>query len=112
LRAARDTKQLTPAQADVFLAPRPAEELYYTPDDPNQLRNLADEPEAAEMKQRLATRLNQWSDETGDAVPDFLTPDEHDRETGQVLGPAKNTKRGDYPGKPRNAASINLPGPR
>lgn len=111
LRAARDAKQLTPAQADVFLAPRPAEELYYTPDDPNQLRNLADEPEAADTKKRLATLLKQWSDETGDAVPDFLTPDEHDRETGRLLGPAKNTKRGDYPGKPKNAASVNAPGP-
>lgn len=47
LRAARDAQELTPAQADVFLALSPSDELYFTHDDPDQLRNLAEDPEHA-----------------------------------------------------------------
>ena len=39
---------LTPAQADVFLAPRPGEELYHTATDPLQLKNLAADPDRLE----------------------------------------------------------------
>lgn len=113
LLAARDANRLTAAQADVFLAPRPTEEFYYTPDDPNQLRNLADDPEHAATKMKLATLLDQWIEETGDSVPDSLTPDAFDRESGTNLNGAKrNSDRGEFPGKPRNAATIIAPGPR
>jgi N-sulfoglucosamine sulfohydrolase len=115
LKALRDANRLTPAQADVFLAPRPSEELYFTAKDSEQLRNLATDPAHAETKTRLAALLDQWIDETGDAVPDKLTADIFDRETGDSLDRGKtNTKtdRGDFPGKPKNAARINAPGPR
>ena len=111
LRAVRDAQKLTPAQADVFLAPRPTEELYLTANDPNQLHNLATDPALAEVKLRLASLLDQWTTETGDATPAKLTPDGFDRETGESLG-RKNLVRGDYSGLPKNAASINAPGPR
>lgn len=111
LKELRDAQKLTPAQADVFLAPRPVEELYLTASDPNQLHNLATDPAHAEVKARLAALLDQWTRETGDAVPAKLTPDGFDRETGESLG-RKNLVRGDYPGLPKNAASINAPGPR
>lgn len=47
LRAARDAQELTPAQADVFLSPSPSDELYFSHDEPDQLRNLAEDPEHA-----------------------------------------------------------------
>ncbi len=115
LKSARDALRLTPAQADVFLAPRPVEELYYTADDPDQLRNLAADGDHAAVRTRLAALLDQWIEETGDAVPEFLSPDTFDRETGEPLarGNARaQGPRGDYPGKPRDAARINAPGPR
>ena len=113
LLATRDANRLTLAQADVFLAPRPSEELYYTPDDSQQLRNLSADPNYAEVKKRLASLLDQWIEETGDAIPDSLTKDAFDRQTGAGLGGSrKNATRGDFPGKPRNASSINAPGPR
>ena len=113
LKALRHANRLTPAQADVFLAPRPVEELYQTATDPLQLRNLAADPAHSETKTRLAQLLDQWIDETGDAAPANLTPDAFDRDTGKPLRRKKGPPpRGDYPGLPRNAAAINAPGPR
>jgi N-sulfoglucosamine sulfohydrolase len=45
---------------------RPAEELFRIADDPDQVNNLADDPEFAEVKKRLAEMLNQHLTETGD----------------------------------------------
>jgi N-sulfoglucosamine sulfohydrolase len=112
LKALRDAQRLTPAQADVFLAPRAIEELYHTAKDPLQLQNLAQDPAHAETKDGLSALLDQWITETGDAAPEKLTPDGFDRETGTSLGKRKQTLRGDYPGLPNDAASINAPGPR
>lgn len=112
LKALRDAHKLTPAQADVFLAPRATEELYQTAGDPLQLSNLAADAAHAETKSRLAALLDQWTTETGDAAPEKLTPDGFDRETGKPLGKRKQTPRGDHPGLPKNADQINAPGPR
>lgn len=112
LKALRDANKLTPAQADVFLAPRPTEELYLTASDPLQLQNLAANPAHAETKARLAALLDQWTAETGDTAPENLTPDSFDRETGKPIGKKKQPPRGDYPGLPKNAAHIHASGPR
>lgn len=40
-------------------APRPAEELYVLRDDPDQIKNVADDPAHAETKKQLADRLMQ-----------------------------------------------------
>jgi hypothetical protein len=45
---------------------RPVEELYDMKADPDQLHNLADMPEYAEVKQRLATRLQTYLRATDD----------------------------------------------
>jgi arylsulfatase A-like enzyme len=111
LRALRDKNQLSPEQADVFLAPRPVEELYFTKEDPNQLKNLASEYAYAETKARLAKILDQWISETGDAVPENLSRDSFDRETGKRL-PGNPDFRGVPPGGPRDAIHVNRPGPR
>jgi uncharacterized sulfatase len=39
---------------------RPAEELYHTSEDPFELENLADDPQYAEVKARLAAELDRW----------------------------------------------------
>jgi hypothetical protein len=113
LRAARDGGALTPAQADVFLAPRPVEELYLTAEDPEQLHNLADDPKCAPVKAGLASLLDAWAEATGDSAPANLSADSFDRETGKHLkGVAKDSFRGTPAGSDRGADRINSPGPR
>ena len=112
LRAVRDAGGLTPAQQDVFLAPRPKVELYRTADDPAQLNNLAGAPQHAEVKERLAGLLRQWRDATGDSVPQELSSDFFDRETGEQLKLKPADYRRDPPGWDRDAILINAPGPR
>src|SRR5690606_32508884 len=53
LNQLRDEGKLTPAQADVFVVPRPAEELYDMKNDPHQLINLASLPGYREELQEL-----------------------------------------------------------
>jgi hypothetical protein len=112
LRAARDTGALTPAQADVFLAPRPSEELYHTASDPNQLQNLAADSRHRAVKVRLAKLLADWTAATGDTVPAQISRDSFDRETGAALKQAKANFRGTPAGAERHADRLNGPGPR
>lgn len=109
LRKKRDAGELDKAQSDVFLSPRPKEELYKIDTDPYQLSNLADDPAYADARERLSKLMQRWQEETGDSVPDDLSPDGFDRETGVRLG---NFKPGTTPGEDRNASKINNPGPR
>jgi N-sulfoglucosamine sulfohydrolase len=51
---------------DLAFAQRPAEELYDVKEDPDQLRNLAADPQYAQVKARLSARLTQRLTETGD----------------------------------------------
>ena len=51
---------------DLILAPRPREELYGGVADPDQLQNLADKPEFAEVKQKLRARLETYQRQTHD----------------------------------------------
>jgi arylsulfatase A-like enzyme len=111
LLAARAAGPLSPAQSDVFLSPRPTEELYLTATDPLQIDNLAADPAHAHVRARLSKLLEDWMQQTGDAVPEELSPDGYDRQTGQPLrkGPPI---RGTWPGRPRAAHLIHEPGPR
>jgi N-sulfoglucosamine sulfohydrolase len=45
---------------------RPAEELYKLSDDPDQMTNLADAPEHAEVKTLLKSQMNEYLERTGD----------------------------------------------
>jgi N-sulfoglucosamine sulfohydrolase len=110
LQAKRDAKQLTAAQTDVFLAPRPAVELYDLKADPHQLHNLAGNAKFAAQQKQLASVLETWIDETHDSVPKEISPDSFDRETGKALK-VKDFRR-TTPGEDRNASSTNAPGPR
>lgn len=113
LRTVRDEGKLTPAQADVFLAPRPALELYRTDADPDQLQNLANDPNYATVRARLSALLDEWTQATGDSAPADLSPDSFDRETGESLrAKGQPTQRGTPPGAENDSAHQNAPGPR
>lgn len=98
---------LKPAQNDIFLKPRPSEELYDVTKDPYQLHNLAaSEGHDAELK-KMRVLLNQWSDQTGDSVPKNPTPD-RDTIDGKKI---KGWRHKEFPGKSKEATKINHAGP-
>jgi arylsulfatase len=111
---------LKPEQGDVFLQPRPAEELYDVEADPHQLHNLLAAPhkqvspqQKDERKATLAKLrglLDQWTAETGDTVPTNPTPGVNVVGRGQGMG--KEFQHRELPGAARNAQEINAPGPR
>lgn len=112
LRAARDSSEpLPPIQADIFLAPRPEIELFDTEADPHQVANLAGDPTYAGIEQKLADALEKWMEETGDTVPDEISPDTFDRETGDPLPGVKRNEAWKAPtGAACNADQINAEG--
>jgi arylsulfatase len=109
LWAAHDAGQLGPDQQDVFLKPRPAEELYHVKNDPHQLHNLAADVGHAETLDQLRRVLDRWVDETGDSVQKRATPGVAVAGGRQHLRP--EFQRGDMPGADRNAFDVNAPGP-
>jgi arylsulfatase A-like enzyme len=48
---------------------RPAEELFYLPDDPHNLHNRVDDPEAAQALMRLRLAVDDYMQETNDQAP-------------------------------------------
>lgn len=56
---------------------RPAEELYRLSSDRFEFTNLADRPEHAELKQRLAGELEEWMHSQGDPGIEQDTPESH-----------------------------------
>ncbi len=96
LNQLRDEGKLTPAQADVFVVPRPAEELFGLKNDDQQLLNIASVPSFQKKLNEMRDLLENWQKNMGDTTPDDLTPDWHDRETGKAL--KKERKRGTMPG--------------
>ena len=51
---------------DLSFGKRPAEELYYLPDDPHQMINVIDEAEHATAVTKLRDELQKWMRNTGD----------------------------------------------
>lgn len=96
LKEIRDAGKLTPAQADIFITPRPAEELYDCRKDPMQLVNVASLAEYQRRLEGMRTIMKQWREETMDTAPAVLTKDWFDRETGKALEVEKT--RGEMPG--------------
>lgn len=104
--------QLTAAQQDVFLAPRPTVELYNIATDPYQLTNLADDQRYAPQRRELENVMKRWMDLTGDSVPVRLSADGFGRDSGERLPkPDVVTANVIAPGEDRNADRINSPGP-
>lgn len=100
---------LQPHQRDVFLKPRPAEELYDVAADPHQFTNLA-KSESKDHQAAIAhlrRALDRWTEQTGDTVPEQPTNDREDL----TRKPNPDFRRGTFPGAERNADRINHPGP-
>ena len=57
---------LTPEQEFYFTVPRPKEELYDTVNDPDEVENLAGDPNHAEVLARLRTAMDEWLNAVGD----------------------------------------------
>lgn len=113
LLALRETEGLNAAQQDVFLAPRPAVELYNFNTDPHQLNNLAGNRELAATQQELKAVLDRWMDETADSVPAAISPDTFHRESGDRLPKPELTAAVVItPGEDRDADRVNSAGPR
>ncbi|MGV3639569.1 MAG: sulfatase [Adhaeribacter sp.] len=108
LKKLREEGKLTAAQADIFVAPRPREELFDCRKDPMQLLNVASVPAYAGELEKLRKVMQQWQLETADSDPGALTPDWYDRVTAKPL-PVKG-QRGAMPGGEK-AMQVNQGGP-
>jgi arylsulfatase A-like enzyme len=97
LKKLRDSGKLSAAQQDLFMQPRPNEELYNCNTDPMQLHNIASVPSNRETLKTLRKALEHWRSATKDNTPEKLTPDWFDREMGASLDKSKNF-RGEMPG--------------
>lgn len=85
MRKLRDEDKLTAEQRGCFVAPRPAEELYNVQRDPYQLLNVVEDPKYADVLREMRAVYETWATKTADAVPEHLTPDKFDRESGNRL---------------------------
>ncbi|MGE3310361.1 MAG: sulfatase [Limisphaerales bacterium] len=119
LKKRREGGSLTPVQADLFLEPRPPEELYFTPDDPAQVANRVGDPSFDARLREMRGLMDRWQRETGDSVPSDFTPDYYDRETGYIDSrsgrPVAELRKRDYrvpPGAEHNADKLNASGPK
>jgi arylsulfatase len=104
---AYEAGELHPFQRDIFLKPRPREELYHVKRDPKQLFNVAQAPQYKPVVKRMRKVLDQWSEATGDTVPDNPTNDReniyHERNP--------DFSRGELPGEAAGAMEIDAKGP-
>lgn len=111
---AKEEGRLTSAQANIFLRPRPEEELYDVAADPHQLTNLIGRAGHRPAWRHLREVRDRWEKETGDSVPapSRRTHDRYSRETGEAIPEAPfSPERRDWPGKATGAEKINEPGP-
>ena len=109
LKEARATGgALSTAQLEVFRQPRPREELYDLNSDPGQTRNLALEPVAPPILEVMRRLLDEWTEQTGDSVPERPTAADTDYVTGSKFGPVQ---WGEPPGAATGAAAIHARGP-
>ena len=107
----------TAAQQQVFANPCPEEELFLLSKDPDQLTNLAGNPEYEKVIAQARGLITDWTEQTGDTIPKNPTPDRHTPpriEAGNILpaGSFKiSTPHAEMPGAARDAMGINHPGP-
>tara|TARA_R110002049_G_scaffold182485_2_gene350345 strand:- start:84428 stop:85831 length:1404 start_codon:yes stop_codon:yes gene_type:complete len=93
---------LQPHQRDVFLQPRPFEELYNVRSDPHQFNNLVASPQHAGTLEELREAMDHWCEQTGDTIPSQPTT---------VVGHITPDQRGEFPGASADASHILNAGP-
>ncbi len=103
---------LSAIQADIFIVPRPNEELYDCNRDSLQLLNISSLPEYNEALYDLRIVLKKWMKETGDNIPVNLTKDWYYKKPGSIK--TERTRfhsiRGEMPGIKLNAIQNNNKG--
>lgn len=100
--------ELSAVQSEVFSTDRPEELLFNVSDDPDQLNNLATNPEHRQMLLTLRSALDDWQARTGDSIPEWdqMTPDRHDRETFERLYPGGRPSGGITTGQDARAEDL------
>ena len=125
LKQALFNGSITKKQAEIFMSPRPQEELYDLIADPYQFNNLLLGENIPLAYQELKQKLEEWSVSTGDNLPEIITQDWYLREplSGYEIGlngkyfikkinkTENYEKRGEMPGAYTNATKINDKGP-
>lgn len=107
----------TAIQKMFFANPCPKEELYQVASDPDQLQNLAGDPQYAKVLIEMRGLLSQWTEQTGDTVPSDPTPDRDNPpriQNGKLIPPSgkgRNFRHREMPGSAAGAEAINKPGP-
>ena len=96
-----------PKQEDIFMVPRPEEELYHVGEDPYQFNNLADKDEYQATLEECRRILLQWVEETGDNIPENPTPDREDLQRNRY----DDFAIGEMPGEKYGADTITKKGP-
>jgi N-sulfoglucosamine sulfohydrolase len=98
--------QTTAAQQNIFRQPCPPEELFQVSEDAHQLHDLSQEAAFAETLNKARKLLAEWTEQTGDSIPQNPTLTRESNIRG-----AKRNNHAEFPGVSRNAAAINHPGP-
>jgi len=101
--------RLSVNQAEIFIAPRPTEELYRNSEDIDQFNNLAFQEKYTKKQNELKQVLLEWMDETGDNIPEKLTADWYEKVPGYVKT-SNYEIRGEMPGTKNNAVKNNHKG--
>ena len=109
LSALNKEGKLSAEQAEIFIEPRPSEELYLISNDKNQFNNLAFTEKYKEKQMELKQILLEWMDETGDNIPEKLTADWYEKVPGYIKTP-ENGIRGEMPGKANSSTKNNNKG--
>ena len=66
IRALAESGEGTPEQWQIVDPTKPDEELYDSLNDPHEVRNRIDDPQLAEIRDRLKNALAEWQENTGD----------------------------------------------
>ena len=119
LKKAKKNQTITDLQSEIFIYPRPKEELYDIINDPYQSTNLLINNKVYNKSDNyleLVNVLNKWIAETDDDLPKELTKDWYLRKQ-KPFNESSNLKteyhgvRGQMPGSSLNAVKNNNKGP-
>lgn len=105
----KEVGRLSAMQADIFLTPRPKEELYNISEDPLQLLNIASDPKYKTALIKMRNVLRDWMRETSDNIPDKITKDWYTK-TPNHTKTNQFKVRGEMPGTLLNATQNNNKG--
>jgi len=116
LKYALQNDQINKKQSEIFINPRPREELYSLYNDPYQFINLMNSTKVPKVHELLKQKLNEWVSATGDNIPNTLTKDwylkkQEPYNQSSLLKTKDFEIRGEMPGKALNAVKNNNKGP-